>query len=129
MTRLRVGRRCQQIAERRQGSRVPKDGLELLRSLMEGWEVKIGPFPQPPHPRSPFSLPIPGGCAPCPAAAAPSGSVPNLQAPWQLPSLRRCRRHRRRYRAGWGGGGTARGDSDSNFRRKGRYSASLLSPG
>lgn len=25
-------------------------------------------------------------------------------------------------------GGTARGDSDTNFRRKGRYSASLLSP-
>lgn len=26
-------------------------------------------------------------------------------------------------------GGTARGDSDTNFRRKGRYSATLLSPG
>lgn len=53
MTRLRVGRCCQQIEECGQGSRVPKDGLELLRSLMEGWEVKTGPFPQPPHPRSP----------------------------------------------------------------------------
>lgn len=119
---LRVGRRGQQVAERRQSGRVPKSGLELLGGLGEGGSlgVRVGLFPQPParpgrvYPvRTRRIRSVSGSSSSRRTCSRPAGSMAAAEQPL----------------LGREGGGTARGGPETHFRRKGRCSALLPSPG